>query len=277
MSKNLEAIFNQKEKELEKTDDCWRPNGQDEGNYVFWMIPQTQDLDDDGNPIPKPFWEPYKFHQIGATRYPCYGRDKCYACKIATSLWDGNDRDGERSTLAKKLFANERYLFKIWLDSVLGEKVEENNLQVYETGKEVYNKVKTLITDKDVGYGWFVRPDEKGRPFVLVKKGKGRDSRYKESTAAKKPRPLANLTDENERQKIIDEANKIEWKDYLPTAYHDENDLKEAVDLFTANALGDDILSTTQKSKTNKYEETFDEHDSDENSNADELINELID
>jgi hypothetical protein len=209
----------------------WKLPSKFEGTKVIRILPPIKSQGE------KLFFHQYKYHFLSGTSIQCAGRNKCKICKKASQLWDGNNRDGESSLTAKKLFAKDAYLSRIVVREDGEDKVE-----VFGFGNGIYEKIKAAILNEDFGD---ITDIKEGNDFKLIKTGKGRDSKYNSSVPTLKKSPIAASADQIKA--ILTQAKELNYSEYID-AYDDDTAVAALEEFLNGDGDADETPAPAQKS-----------------------------
>lgn len=150
----------------------WSPSGKEEGTWVLRVLPELADEE--------VFFFHYRAHFLDQW-HVCLQNfgERCPICEKATKLWNPEDKDSVDSTLAKRLFAKDRFVYRAYLIEDNNENLVEK-LVFWEVGRQIHNdKVKFFATNKKQVDKKGIHYDPyDGRDILLEKSGKGRNSDY---------------------------------------------------------------------------------------------------
>ena len=195
----------------------------------------------------------HKMHWVNGMPYECLNQsledsdgnfheaESCPFCRTGTKLWQGGEQGSEEQELAKKLFASDRYVFRI----LVRGKEDETDPEFYEVGPQIYKKFKSVILDGE--YGNIVHPIE-GRDFVIKKEGSGRQTKYENSA------PAANVSQmfesKDDIKKTLQKATEMNFNTLIKFKSADE--LKQAVKDFLDPTASSNSSSQKEDIKPSK-------------------------
>jgi gp32 DNA binding protein like len=193
----------------------WKPIKN--GKYVIRFLPSNES---DGL-----FYKATAQHKIGDNYYFCpkVEGESCPICEKYKQLWDiGSDA---AIALARDIKPRKQYLYNIIVKEELGKPYPNpNNVQVYMSGKKLYDKLMDYFFDNEYGD---LTDVEGGYDFTLEKEdGDGGFPSYDKSKPKKNASPLADTEAdiENILGGVKDLAKEVEYKSY--------DDLKQILDRF---------------------------------------------
>lgn len=233
----------------------WKP--QKYGKYVVRFLPQQSS---DGF-----FYKEAAQHKIGENYYFCpkVEGDNCPICKAYKKLWDINT-DASKE-LAREIKPRKQYLYNIIVKDEAGVPAEDpTKVQVYMSGKKLYDKLMDYFFDSDYGD---LTDVEEGFDFVINKEqGAQGFPNYDNSRPRSKPSPL------HEDEEIIEEilGNVKDLTKQID--YKSEEELEKALQSYLSGEKGFNLDSPsdntpkakTQNSKPEPEDEEEDEVDEDD-------------
>ncbi len=237
----------------------WKPR--EDGRYIIRFLPPKT-----SNGL---FYKEVAQHKIGDNYFFCpkIEGDNCPICTYYKGLYDKGD--DASIALAKEIKPKKQFLYNIVVRKENEKDSEDpNKVQIYMSGKLVYDSLMDYFFDDDYGD---LTDVEKGYDFVLKKEpGDLGFPNYKNSKPRKDPSKLHE--DEDVAEKILSQTHDLDKEVEYKTA----TELKSALDDFLGNkgevspkgasnkkTDDDDDVPAPRKTPVAKPDDTVDDFEAD--------------